>query len=142
MTVTPFPTLPTAEAAPFGLTWPLTTPSPMILPLETTTAPVVEPPHPTDTTTQAPSKPPPPPEREAERRGSLSCDLVRLVGRAGSTERGSGRAPDSDFSSLPMLPPALPCASAAPGVATSNERRRAVTILLRKAPCSNIVPSN
>ena len=36
------------------------------------------------------------------------------AGLDGSTARGASREPDSDFSSLPMLPPALPdCASAA-----------------------------
>ena len=38
--------------------------------------------------------------------------LARRAGLADSTARGVSREPDSDFSSLPMLPPALPdCAS-------------------------------
>src|SRR3954463_5497798 len=105
--------LPTAFAAPLGLTVPLT-PWPIILPLLTTTAEVLPPEQvvPTPTTIQAPSKllpPPPPPRLDAERRGA-SSDLLGLVARSGDADR----APDSDFSSLPMLPPALPdCASAA-----------------------------
>src|SRR5271166_1380907 len=128
VTLTPLAALPRAEAAPLGLTRPLTIPSPMIRPLETTTAPVVEPPHPTETTTQAPSKLPPPPERDVVRRGSLSCGLLRRADRSGSTERGSGREPDSDLSSLPMLPPALPCASAIVGAVTRKETRRAAMV--------------
>ena len=42
-----------------------------------------------------------------------------------STARGFSREPDSDFSSLPMLPPALPdCASAAPDMATEINSER------------------
>lgn len=72
LTTTPL-SLPTAVAAPFGLTCPLT-PWPMILPLVITMAPVAVPWQvvPVATTAQAPSKLPTPPEREAARRGSSS----------------------------------------------------------------------
>jgi hypothetical protein len=40
----------------------------------------------------------------------VGSDLLRRAGA--STERRASRVPDSDFSSLPMLPPALPCAKA------------------------------
>ncbi|ANW02545.1 hypothetical protein LMTR13_22645 [Bradyrhizobium icense] len=73
---------------------------------------------PTATATQEPSKlpplPPPPLFRDA-RRGSSDSGLARRAGFDDSTARGGSREPDSDFSSLPMLPPALPdCATAAP----------------------------
>lgn len=89
----------------------------MILPLVTTTADVLVPGQvtPVLTTTQAPSKlppPPPPPRREVDRRGSSASGLLRRAGRSGSAERD----PESDLSSLPMLPPALPdCASTSEG---------------------------
>src|SRR5882757_1869940 len=103
--------LPVVRTAPLGLMVPVT-PSPMTLPLVTTTAPLVVLPQPTELTTQAPSKLPPPPPLllGATRRGSAGSDLLRRAGP--STERGASRVPDSDFSSLPMLPPALPCAKA------------------------------
>jgi hypothetical protein len=71
------------------------------------------------TTTHAPSKlptpPPPPPLLRDARRGSSDSGLARRAGLEDSTARGFSREPDSDFSSLPMLPPALPdCAWARP----------------------------
>ena len=77
---------------------------------------------PTLVRTHAPSRlppplPPPPLFRDA-RRGSSASGLLRRVGFEGSAARGVSREPDSDFSSLPMLPPALPCARARPGKAT------------------------
>ena len=104
-----------ALTAPFGLTRPLT-PWPIILPLLTTTALRLLPEQvvPTLLTTHAPSKlpTPPPPPCEA-RRGSSVSGLLRRAGFSDSTGRGASREPDSDFSSLPMLPPALPdCAIA------------------------------
>jgi hypothetical protein len=40
--------------------------------------------------------------------------LLRRTGLSLSTARGAARVPDSDFSSLPMLPPVLPdCAKPA-----------------------------
>src|SRR6202048_522385 len=109
----------------------------MILPLLTTTAVVLLPEQvvPVLTTIHAPSKlpppppPPPPPRREVDRRGSAS-GLLRRAGRSGSADR----EPDSDFSSLPMLPPALPdCASAAAGPITraSETQRRDIPIRCR-----------
>jgi len=80
---------------------------------------------PTATATHEPSKlPPPPPEpspplRRDARRGSSESGLARRAGLDDSTARGFSREPDSDFSSLPMLPPALPdCARAGLGRAT------------------------
>src|SRR6202158_5773667 len=114
----------------------------MILPLLTTTAVVLLPEQvvPTETTTHAPSKlpappppPPPPLRREVDRRGS-SSGLLRGAGRSGSTDR----EPDSDFSSLPMLPPPLPdCASAAAGPITraSETQRRDIPIRCRMVFC-------
>ncbi len=53
------------------------------------------------------------------RRGASASGLLRRAGFSGSTARGVAREPDSDFSSLPMLPPALPdCARAISGKAT------------------------
>ena len=78
---------------------------------------------PTLVRTHAPSKlpsplPPRPLFRDA-RRGSSASGLLRRAGLEGSTARGASREPDSDFSSLPILPPALPdCARAGPGKAT------------------------
>lgn len=83
----------------------------MILPLVMTMAPLTLPPQPALTVTHAPSKlpapPPPPPDLDA-RRGSSASGLLRRAGLEDSTERGASREPDSDFSSLPMLPPVLP----------------------------------
>src|SRR5258708_4704373 len=116
----------------------------MILPLVTTTAVVLPPEQvvPTETTTHAPSKlpppPPPPPLFREARRGSSASGLLRRAGRSDSTDRGVSREPDRDFSSLPMLPPALPdCANAAPGpIATmSDMQSRAILIRRRMAFC-------
>src|SRR5689334_3750060 len=111
------PALPTPDTEPFGLTRPVPY-CPTILPLVTTTV-SVEPlqGEPTLVRTHAPSKLPPPPPpfplfRDA-RRGSSASGLLRRVGRERSTLRGASREPDSDLSSLPMLPPVLPdCARA------------------------------
>src|SRR5260221_13657913 len=116
----------------------------MILLLLTTTAVVLLPEQvvPTETTIHAPSKLPPPPpppappplRREVDRRGSSASGLLRRAGRSGSTDR----EPDSDFSSLPMLPPALPdCASIGPGpINTANETQtRPILIRRRKVFC-------
>ncbi|WP_436210687.1 hypothetical protein [Bradyrhizobium sp. LjRoot220] len=69
-------------------------------------------PQPWDWATHAPSKfpPPLPPLFREARRGSSASDLglLRRAGFSVSTARGVAREPDSDFSSLPMLPPALP----------------------------------
>ena len=106
---------------PFGLTEPELS-SPEILPLVIVNRSVVPPPlHPWDRATHAPSKLPPlllPPLLfGATRRGSSSVSalgFLRLAGFSRSTARGAAREPDSDFSSLPMLPPVLPdCARAA-----------------------------
>ena len=131
VTVTPLK-LPTLRAEPLGLIVPLT-PSPMILPLVTTTAPVLVPPQPTELTTHAPSKlppppppPPPPPLLREARRGSSGSGrgLLRRAGLSVSTARGVVRDPDSDFSSLPMLPPVLPdCAKQTP-VPNATEIKR------------------
>jgi hypothetical protein len=106
---------------PFGLTDPELN-SPEILPPEMTNLSVALPQGvPTATETHEPSKlpsPPPPLLRDA-RRGSSDSGLARRAGLEGSTVRGFSREPDSDFSSLPMLPPALPdCATAALLMAT------------------------
>src|SRR5437016_44563 len=76
-----------------------------------------------------PSKlPPPPPPLFCEpRRGASAAGLPRRAGV--STERGASREPDSDFSSLPMLPPALPCARASPGVSATDINRQSGPIL-------------
>jgi hypothetical protein len=101
---------------PFGLTEPELS-SPEILPPLIVNRSVL-PPQPCDWATQAPSKlpPPPPPLLRAARRGSSgsALGLLRRAGFSVSTARGDVREPDSDFSSLPMLPPTLPdCAKPA-----------------------------
>ena len=104
----------------------------MILPPEMTNRSVALPQGvPTETATHVPSKtpttPPPPPLLRDARRGSSDSGLARRAGLEDSTARGFSREPDSDFSSLPMLPPALPdCATAAPDMATeiSSEWRQ------------------
>ena len=143
---------PPLRVAPFGLTEPELN-SPEILPLEMTNRSVALPQGvPTATETQLPSKlpppplPPPPPQpllREA-RRGSSASGFARRAGLADSTARGASREPDSDFSSLPMQPPALPdCATAPPPVATEMRSER--TPIPIKCPagylimkCSNV----
>ena len=94
----------------------------ILLPVMTTVSEEVPQGAPTLVRTHAPSRlppplPPPPLFRDA-RRGSSASGLLRRVGFEGSAARGVSREPDSDFSSLPMLPPALPCARARPGKAT------------------------
>jgi hypothetical protein len=108
-------TEPPVRVAPLGLTDPELN-SPESDPPEITKRSVLLP-HgvPVATATQVPSKlPPPPPLAREARRGSSDAGLARRAGRDDSTSRGFSREPDSDFSSLPMLPPALPdCACAA-----------------------------
>jgi hypothetical protein len=118
---------------PFGLTEPELS-SPEILPLLIVNRSVL-PPQPWDCATHAPSKlpPPPPPLLRAARRGSSgsALGLLRRAGFSLSTARGVARDPDSDFSSLPMLPPALPdCASAAydPNVTDISKESRPIRI--------------
>jgi len=116
--------------APFGLTDPELN-SPEILPPAMTNLSVALPQGvPTATETHEPSKLPPPlpspPLFRDARRGSSDSGLARRAGLEDSTARGFSREPDSDFSSLPMLPPALPdCDTAAPDMATeiTTERR-------------------
>ena len=98
---------------------------PTILPPVMTTASVEVPQGvPTLVRTHAPLKlppplPPPPLFRDA-RLGASVSGLLRRAGFEGSAARGVSREPDSDFSSLPMLPPALPdCARARLGKATT-----------------------
>jgi hypothetical protein len=113
-----------ALTAPFGLTRPLT-PWPMILPLVTTTAFRLLPEQvvPTLLTTHAPSKLLAPLLCEA-RRGSSASGLLRRAGLSDSLARGGSREPESDFSSLPILPPALPdCACAGPNATKVNIKR-------------------
>ncbi|WP_456670291.1 hypothetical protein [Bradyrhizobium sp. USDA 3240] len=102
---------------PLGLTCPELS-SPEMLPPEITSRSVLEPQgEPSATTTHAPSKlplPPPPslPVFRVARRGT--SELLLRAGVDGATARGDWRVPDSDFSSLPMLPPLLSdCANAA-----------------------------
>ena len=96
---------------------------PTILPLEITTVSEELPQGvPTLVRIHAPSilpppLPPPPLFRDARLGASVSV-LLGLAGFAGSVARGVSRDPESDFSSLPMLPPALPdCARARLGKA-------------------------
>jgi hypothetical protein len=120
---------PPLRVAPLALTDPELN-SPEILPPEMTNRSVALP-HgvPTATETQEPSKlpppPPPPPLLRDARRGSSDSGLARRADLEGSTARGASREPESDFSSLPMLPPALPdCAGAALLMATRSARER------------------
>jgi hypothetical protein len=140
---------PPLRVAPFGLTEPELN-SPEILPPEITNRSVALP-HgvPVATETHEPSKlppplPPSPPLFREARRGSSASGLARRAGLADSTARGASREPDNDFSSLPMLPPALPdWATAPPPAATATRSgRRPIPIkclagyLIMK--CSNI----
>src|ERR1700738_3732446 len=101
---------------------------------------------PTATATQAPSKfpppsPAPPPLFRAARRGSSASGLFFRAGFSLSTARGVWREPDSDFSSLPMLPPALPdCASErpVPNPTNSTSDTRPVLIERRMAFCISV----
>jgi hypothetical protein len=142
---------PPVRVAPLGLTDPELK-SPEILPLEMTNLSLLLPQGvPTATATHDPSKLPPPLPSPAPplllrdaRRGSSASGLARRAGFDGSTARGASREPDSDFSSLPMLPPALPdCASAAPDMTAEIiseasvvpiERRTEVSILNVQCP--------
>lgn len=129
---------------PFGLTLPELS-SPTILPPLMTNLSVLAPQGvPMALETHDPSKFPPPPApppsplplfREA-RRGSSAWGLLRRAGFSVSTDRGACREPDMDFSSLPMLPPALPdCASAGAGpiAIASTAPRTAIPIRRRMA---------
>jgi hypothetical protein len=81
---------------------------PTILPLEITTASVELPQGvPTLVRIHAPSISPPPLFRGARLGASVSV-LLRRAGFEGSAARGVSREPDSDFSSLPMLPAGAP----------------------------------
>lgn len=127
---------PPLRVAPFGLTEPELS-SPEILPPEITNRSVALPQGvPTATDTQLPSKlppPPPPPLFRAARRGSSASPLLRRAGWADSTARGASREPDSDFSSLPMLPPALPdCASVAATGSAAEIRTEPRAILIER----------
>ncbi|WP_170991744.1 hypothetical protein [Bradyrhizobium elkanii] len=108
---------------PLGLTCPELS-SPEIAPPDITNLSVLEPQgEPWATTTHEPSKLPPPSLLVflAARRGA--SELLLCAGLDGVTVRGAVRVPDSDFSSLPILPPLLPdCASAAvdPSAAMSS----------------------
>jgi hypothetical protein len=140
---------PPVLVAPLGLTDPELK-SPEILPPEITNLSVLLPQGvPTATATHEPSKlPPPPPEpspplRRDARRGSSESGLSRRAGLEGSAERGFSREPDSDFSSLPMLPPALPdCASAAPLAANGIRSERKQILIERRAAYSIMTCSN
>jgi hypothetical protein len=124
---------PPVLVAPFGLTDPELN-SPEILPPEMTNLSLLLPQGvPTATATHDPSKlpplpSPPPPLFRDVRRGSSDSGLVRRAGFDGSTARGASREPDSDFSSLPMLPPALPDCASAPFVTAveSNSETSAI----------------
>jgi hypothetical protein len=114
------PADPIPDTPPFGLTCAVPY-CPTILPLEMTTVSVELPQGvPTLVRIHAPSILPPPPTlfRDARLGASVSV-LLRRAGFEGSAARGVSREPDSDFSSLPMLPPALPdCACPRLGRAT------------------------
>ena len=118
---------------PFGLTVPELNWPERLLPEITNRSVAL--PHgvPDATASQVPSKFPPPrplPVRNA-RRGSSDAGLFFRAGLSLSMARGVWREPDSDFSSLPMLPPALPdCAStrfAAEPVNSNSEAKPVMT---------------
>ena len=102
---------------------------------------------PVEWATHAPSKLPPPPLRPSPplfreaRRGSSDLGLLRRTGFSVSTDLGACREPDTDFSSLPMLPPALPdCASAVAGpIVTAIAQKRAIRIRRRMDFGINII---
>ncbi|WP_424702298.1 hypothetical protein, partial [Escherichia coli] len=105
------PADPPPVVAPLGLTCPELI-SPEILPPDITSRSVLDPQgEPSATTTHEPSKLPPPPLLSlppflVARRGA--SEFLLRSGFEGVTARGAVRVPDSDFSSLPMLPPLLP----------------------------------
>lgn len=123
---------PPVRVAPLGLTDPELS-SPDTEPPEMTNRSVLLPQGvPEATATHVPSKLPPPlPFVREARRGSSDSDFARRAGLDGSAARGFSRVPDSDFSSLPMLPPALPdCAIEATGESTAVIRRAPRAILI------------
>lgn len=125
-------TEPPVRVAPLGLTDPELN-SPESDPPEITKRSVLLP-HgvPVATATQVPSKLPPPlPLARDARRGSSDAGLARRAGRDDSTSRGFSREPDSDFSSLPILPPALPdcaCAALVGSAAATRITQKAILI--------------
>lgn len=106
------PADPTPDTLPFGLTWAVPY-CPVNLPPEMTTVSRELPQGvPTLVRTHAPSILPPPPLFRA-RLGASASGWLRRAGFEGAAERGASRDPDSDLSSLLMLPPPLPdCARA------------------------------
>jgi hypothetical protein len=130
------PADPIPDVAPFELT--LAVPyCPTILPLLIITASVEVPQGaPTLVRIHAPSKLPPPllppPLFRDARLGASVSGLLRRAGVEGSAARGVPREPDSDFSSLPMLPPALPdWARAKPGKAATASVADNTTALVK-----------
>ena len=114
------PADPTPDTPPVGLTCAVPY-CPTILRLEMTTASVELPQGvPTLVRIHAPSiLPPPPPLLRDVRFGVSVSVLPRRTGFESLAASGVAREPDSDFSSLPMLPPELPdCACAGSGRAT------------------------
>jgi hypothetical protein len=75
---------------------------------------------------EVPSNPPAPspPLRRDEPRGCSGAGLLRREDGAGSAER-SERESDSDFSSLPIAPPALPDCAKAKGYAECETEKEA-----------------
>jgi hypothetical protein len=104
------------------------------------------PPQPTLTVAHAPSKLPPPPLVREPRRGSSGSGLTCRAGFVGSTVRGASREPESDFSSLPIVPPVLPdCANAVlrPIATMDNMQNTMILIRLRMGCCMiNWLPIN
>ena len=93
----------------------------ILLPVMTTVSVELPQGVPTLVSAHAPSRllPPLPPLFRDARLGASVSGLLRRSGFEGSAARGVAREPDSDFSSFPMLPPALPdCARARPGKTT------------------------
>ncbi|MEH2547801.1 hypothetical protein V1283_004446 [Bradyrhizobium sp. AZCC 2262] len=84
--------------------------STILLPVMTTVSVELPQGVPTLVSAHAPSRLPPPlpPLFRDARLGASVSGLLRRSGFEGSAARGVAREPDSDFSSLPMLPPALP----------------------------------
>jgi hypothetical protein len=109
------PADPTPDTLPLGVTRAVPY-CPVNVPPEMTTVSLELPQGvPTLVRTHAPSMlpPPPPPALLRARLGASASGLLRRAGFEGAAERGASRDPDSDLSSLLMLPPPLPdCASA------------------------------